>query len=166
MVDIDLINNIIKNEGFSNKYGSDELDAHRKIGPSILKQTLTPDNVLVNYLLSSHLLTKLKHSEPNQKIIDSYDIDWDGYEVSIRGEKFKPKTTFEMLDLIFSLIKQLYSFHGADYVAWNDDGFIRTDSNQLYWYAGTNMKHKENYEEIANIYSNENCKWNIDNNNE
>ena len=169
MVNKKLIDSIIENGGFSNKYESDELAAHRNaIGPSILKQNLTSDDVLANYLLSSHLLTKLKHSEPNQKIIDAYDIDWDGYEVSIRGEKFKPKTTFEMLDLIFSLISNLYDFHGADYVAWNDAGFIRTDSNQLYWYAGTNMDHadKNVYEEISNIYSNENCEWNIDYNDE
>ena len=159
MVNEELINNIISNE-----LKSDELTLHEKIGPSILNQTLTSNDILTKYLLSSHLLTKLKHTEPNQKVIDAYDIDWDGYKVSIRGEQFKPKTTFEMLDLIFRLISQLYDFHGSDYVAWNDAGFIRTDDNQLYWYAGTNMNHadKNVYEEISNIYSNENCEWNID----
>lgn len=164
MVNEELINNIIKNE-----LGSPELKLHRdNIGPSILKQTLDSNDILTKYLLSSHLLTKLKHAEPNQKVIDAYDIDWDGYKVSIRGQEFKPKTTFEMLDLIFSLISQLYYFHGSDYVAWNDAGFIRTDNNQLYWYAGTNMNHadEDTYKEISNIYSNENCEWNIDYNDE
>ena len=157
MVNEELINNIIKNE-----LGSPELESHRKnIGPSILKQTLDSDDILTKYLLSSHLLTKLKHAEPNQKVIDAYDIDWDGYKVSIRGQEFKPKTTFEMLDLIFSLISQLYDYHGSDYVAWNDAGFIRTDNNQLYWYAGTNTDHKNNYVEISNIYSNDNIGWNV-----
>lgn len=160
MVNEELINNIISNE-----LKSDELTLHEKIGPSILNQTLTSNDILTKYLLSSHLLTKLKHTEPNQKVIDAYDIDWDGYKVSIRGEQFKPKTTFEMLDLIFRLISQLYDFHGSDYVAWNDAGFIRTDDNQLYWYAGSNSNHEENYEEISNIYSNDNVKWNNDNEN-
>ena len=168
MVNKKLIDSIIENGGFSNKYESDELAAHRNaIGPSILKQNLTSDDVLANYLLSSHLLTKLKHAEPNQKVIDAYDIDWDGYKISIRGQEFKPKTTFEMLDLIFSLISQLYDYRGSDYVAWNDAGFIRTDDNQLYWYAGTNMDHanEDIYKEISNIYSNDNVKWNNDNEN-
>lgn len=160
MVDKDLIDKIISNE-----LKSDELTLHEKIGPSILNQTLTSNDILTRYLLSSHLLTKLKHTEPNQKVIDAYDIDWNGYKVSIRGEQFKPKTTFEMLDLIFRLISQLYDFHGSDYVAWNDAGFIRTDDNQLYWYAGTNTDHETNYEEISNIYSNDNVKWNNDNEN-
>lgn len=160
MVDKDLIDKIISNE-----LKSDELTLHEKIGPSILNQTLTSNDILTKYLLSSHLLTKLKHTEPNQKVIDAYDIDWDGYKVSIRGEQFKPKTTFEMLDLIFRLISQLYNFHGSDYVAWNDAGFIRTDDNQLYWYAGSNGNHEGNYEEISNIYSNDNVVWNDDNEN-
>ena len=160
MVDKDLIEKIISNE-----LKSDELTLHEKIGPSILNQTLDSNDILTRYLLSSHLLTKLKHTEPNQKVIDAYDIDWNGYKVSIRGEQFKPKTTFEMLDLIFRLISQLYDFHGSDYVAWNDAGFIRTDDNQLYWYAGTNTDHETNYEEISNIYSNDNVKWNNDNEN-
>ena len=160
MVNEELINNIISNE-----LNSDELTLHEKIGPSILNQTLTSNDILTRYLLSSHLLTKLKHTEPNQKVIDAYDIDWNGYKVSIRGEQFKPKTTFEMLDLIFRLISQLYDFHGSDYVVWNDAGFIRTDDNQLYWYAGTNTDHETNYEEISNIYSNDNVKWNNDNEN-
>lgn len=172
MVDKELIDKIIINDGFagfSNAYSSAELESHRKnIGPSILKQTLDSDDILTKYLLSSHLLTKLKHAEPNQKVIDAYDIDWDGYKVSIRGQEFKPKTTFETLDLIFSLISQLYDYHGSDYVSWNDAGFIRTDNNQLYWYAGTNMNHadEDTYKEISNIYSNENCEWNIDYNDE
>ena len=161
MVNEELINNIISNE-----LNSAELKSHREnIGPSILKQTLDSNDILTKYLLSSHLLTKLKHAEPNQKVIDAYDIDWDGYKVSIHGQEFKPKTTFEMLDLIFRLINQLYYYHGPDYVAWNDAGFSRTDNNQLYWYAGTNTDHETNYEEISNIYSNDNVKWNNDNEN-
>lgn len=133
MVNKDVIEHIINNEGFNQNSNSAELKSHSSIGLPILNQTLDANDVLNDYLLGSHNLSKLKHIEPNQKIIDSYDIDWSGYQITIQGKTFRPRTTFEMLDLIFRLIKNIYDINGSEDVEWNDTGKMRISDNNLNW---------------------------------
>lgn len=86
------------------------------------------------YDLSEKHVNKLKRSNPNQKIIDAYDIDWTGFMINIGGNEYRPKTTFEVLDIIFRLLKFLYGANGSEYVVWNDAGDLRTSDNRLNWF--------------------------------
>lgn len=86
------------------------------------------------YDLSEKHVNKLKRSNPNQKIIDAYDIDWTGFMINIGGNEYRPKTTFEVLDIIFRMLKYLYGINGSEYVVWNDAGERRTDDNRLNWF--------------------------------
>lgn len=146
-IDSKIIQNILDKGGFSwdSKEYSPELKLHESIagshGTEIVRQSLDSNDVLMRYMLGAHHLNKIKRTDPNQKIIDAYDIDWSGYGVTINGKHYQPKTTFELLDLIFRLIQYLFSLNGDEDLVWNDTGAHRLEENRMYW--GDSEKIKE-----------------------
>ena len=95
------------------------------------------------YDLSEKHVNKLKRSNPNQKIIDAYDIDWTGFIINIGGNEYRPRTTFEVLDIIFRMLKFLYGINGSEFILWNDAGDLRTDDNRLNWFNTEKNKEPE-----------------------
>lgn len=146
-MEINIINNIIrdiieKGEGFNQNSYSEELELHKNLtSNTVVTNDLSIKDIVTRYLLGSHELNKLKRVDPNQKIIDAYDIDWEGYNVEFNGVTYSPKTTFEVLDLIFRILKYLYDLHGDSDVVWNDNGITRTEDHRLYWYNGNPDDH-------------------------
>jgi hypothetical protein len=92
--------------------------------------------LLHNYFLGNKEVNKLKRLDPSLNIIDADDIDWSGYGITFNGRTFNISSTYDLLDLIFRLIADLYTKHGVTYLAWNDMGDNRSYDNLLDWGIG------------------------------
>lgn len=94
------------------------------------------NQLLQNYLLGNKEVNKIKRLDPTKKVVDAFDIDWTGYEINFKGNVFKPRTTFELLDLIFRILTFLYDMHGSPELIWNDSGAARAEEHKLDWGRG------------------------------
>lgn len=156
-IDLSQITKILndKNTGFG--YGTDkngnittfpksqEIANHDSFLHSIgiVSNTLNEKDVLQRYEQGSKEVNKLKRVDPNKPIIDAYDIDWSMYSINFNGHIYTPKTTFELLDLIFRLINRLYNINDAEDIIWNDDGDDRTDEHILNWAEDYNETYED-----------------------
>lgn len=167
MITKETISKIIDNEGFSENStftdipeAKNELQLHNMLTTKLgVSQKNTESDVLNNYLLGEKHLNKLKRIDPNQKIIDAYDIDWDGYEINFKGITFKPKTTYELLDLIFRILNHLYRLHGDEDVVWNDNGTARSIDNYINWVMSDSNENVNDIN-VQNKYSSKNWETN------
>lgn len=112
---------------------------------STIKAELTTEDIAKNFIMGSKVFSKLKRMDPSKKIIDAYDIDWTGYTVNIfnrnteeTGEDFlfRPKNTYELLDMLFRMLQFLYEKYkifGEENVMWNDTGLQRSYKHRLFW---------------------------------
>lgn len=137
-IDTKNIQTIIQNY-YRNELNSDEYIRHNTYlpGNSMLYRP-SENQLLINYLLGNKESNKIKHINPNRKIVDATDIDWTGYKITFDGIEYSPTSTFEMLDLIFRLLTILFDKHKKDVldVEWNDAGEHRSDENKLNWGNG------------------------------
>lgn len=100
---------------------------------SMITSRPSKERLLHNYLLGNKEVNKQKRLDPSLNIIDADDIDWSGYEITLYGRAFKISSTFDLLELIFRLINDLYTKHGDSSIAWNDMGENRAFENVLNW---------------------------------
>lgn len=94
--------------------------------------------ILDSYNLGNKVFGKIKRIDPSLKVIDAYDIDWSGYNIYYKGTSFAPKTTFELLDLIFRFISDLYK-HTGDDVEWQNIGENRNETEYALNWADSNF---------------------------
>lgn len=134
------INTEILRDILSKKYSNaDNLSAilnKEGFSESMITNRPNEDFLLHNYLLGNKEVNKQKRLDPSLNIIDADDIDWTGYEITFYGKTFKISSTFDLLELIFRLINDLYAKHGSNEIAWNDKGENRSFENVLNWGNG------------------------------
>ena len=127
--------NTIYNEFITNQRDSTQMKLINSVfyEGAIFSWNPDPKEYTKRYELGSKQVNKLKRLDPNKKIVDAHDIDWYGYNIVFDGKVFQPKTTEEMLSIIFGLLGKLFNIYSDFDIIWNDNGKNRINENILNW---------------------------------